>query len=114
VRSSVRPLDALGSIKLKLGVVILAAVAVTVLVVSVGARVGLSPLLTGVAAAALALAMVQLLAHGMTFPLREMVAAARAMARGGLKSVNVVMVVESARTAKGSQQIFSRIVFFRL
>jgi hypothetical protein len=31
-----------------------------------------------------------------------------------LKSVNVVMVVESARTAKGSQQIFSRIVFFRL
>ncbi|MGH3093814.1 MAG: sensor histidine kinase [Gaiellaceae bacterium] len=77
-----RPLDFLGSIKLKLGVVILAAVAVTVAVVSLGERVGLSPILTGVAAAVLALAMVQLLAHGMTFPLREMVAAARAMARG--------------------------------
>jgi len=78
----VRPLDRLGSIKLKLGVVILAAVAVTVLVVSLGEEVGLSPVLTGLAAAALALAMVQLLAHGMTFPLREMVTAARAMARG--------------------------------
>jgi len=77
-----RPLDRLGSIKLKLGVVILAAVAVTVLVVSLGEEVGLSPVLTGLAAAALALAMVQLLAHGMTFPLREMVTAARAMARG--------------------------------
>jgi signal transduction histidine kinase len=77
-----RPLDALGSIKLKLGVVILAAVAVTVLVVSLGERAGLPALLTGVAAAGLALALVRLLAHGMTFPLREMVAAARAMARG--------------------------------
>jgi signal transduction histidine kinase len=77
-----RPLDFLGSIKLKLGVVILAAVGVTVAVVSLGERAGLSPVLTGVAAAVLALAMVQLLAHGMTFPLREMVVAARAMARG--------------------------------
>ena len=77
-----RPLDALGSIKLKLGVVIVAAVAVTVAVVSAGERAELSPFVTGLAAAALALALVQLLAHGMTFPLREMVAAARAMARG--------------------------------
>jgi signal transduction histidine kinase len=77
-----RPLDFLGSIKLKLGVVILAAVAVTVAVVSFGERAGLSPVMTGIVAAVLALAMVQLLAHGMTFPLREMVAAARAMARG--------------------------------
>jgi signal transduction histidine kinase len=77
-----RPLDFLGSIKLKLGVVIVVAVAVTVAVVSVGERAGLSPVLTGIAAAALALAMVQLLAHGMTFPLREMVTAAQAMARG--------------------------------
>jgi len=78
----VRPLDFLGSIKLKLGVVIVAAVGVTVAVVWVGDRVGLSPVLGGLAAAALALAMVQILAHGMTSPLREMVAAARAMARG--------------------------------
>jgi signal transduction histidine kinase len=78
----VRPLDRLPSIKLKLGAVILAAVVVTVAVVSVGRELGISPLLTGLAAAVLALAMVQFLAHGMTYPLREMVAATRAMAKG--------------------------------
>jgi len=78
----VRPLDFLGSIKLKLGIVIVAAVAVSVAAVWIGNRVGLSFLVGGIVAAALALALVQLLAHGMTFPLREMVAAAQAMARG--------------------------------
>jgi signal transduction histidine kinase len=77
-----RPLDRLPSIKLKLGAVILAAVVVTVVVVSVGEQLGISPVLTGLAAAALALAMIQFLAHGMTYPLREMVAATRAMAKG--------------------------------
>jgi len=77
-----RPLDSLGSIKLKLGVVIVAAVVVTVLVAWVGDRLGLSPVIAGLAAVAIALALVQLLAHGMTFPLREMVSAAQAMARG--------------------------------
>lgn len=77
-----RPLDFVGSLKIKLGVVIIVAVAVTIAVDSLGDRAGLSPLVTGIAAVALALALVQLLAHGMTFPLREMVAAARAMARG--------------------------------
>jgi signal transduction histidine kinase len=78
----VRPLDFASSIKLKLGLVIVAAVAVTVIVVSLGNRAGLSPWLTGVAAALLALGMVQLLARGMTSPLREMVVATREMARG--------------------------------
>jgi signal transduction histidine kinase len=78
----VRPLDFLGSIKLKLGVVIVAAVVVTVAVVWLGELAGLPAALTGVVAALLALALVQVLAHGMTYPLREMVAAARAMARG--------------------------------
>jgi signal transduction histidine kinase len=78
----VRPLDFLGSIKLKLGVVIVAAVAVAVTAVWLGNRVGLSFLVGGAVAAALALGLVQFLAHGMTFPLREMVDAARAMARG--------------------------------
>jgi signal transduction histidine kinase len=78
----VRPLDFLGSIKLKLGVVIAAAVTVTVVVVWVGKRLGLSPVITGISAVAVAVVMVQFLAHGMTFPLREMAAAARAMARG--------------------------------
>ena len=77
-----RPLDFARSLKLKLGLVIVAAVAVTVLVVSLGDRAGLSPVVTGIAAVLLALVMVQLLAHGMTLPLREMVSAARVMARG--------------------------------
>ena len=39
-------------------------------------------MLTAIVAVALALALVQLLAHGMTYPLREMAGAARAMSRG--------------------------------
>jgi signal transduction histidine kinase len=78
----VRPLDFLGSIKLKLGAVIVAAVLVTVVVIHLGDRAGLSPVWTGLIAVALALVLVQVLAHGMTYPLREMVSASRAMARG--------------------------------
>ncbi len=48
-----RPLDFLTSIKKKLGVVIVAAVGVTVAVVSLGQHAGLSPIVTGIAAAAL-------------------------------------------------------------
>jgi signal transduction histidine kinase len=78
----VRPLDFLGSIKLKLGIVIVAAVLMTLAVVTLGERLGLSPVLAAAAAVAISLAMVRFLAHGMTFPLRQMVVAARAMARG--------------------------------
>lgn len=77
-----RPLDPLSSIKMKLGVVIVAAVAVTVAAVALGHEAGLPLLLVGMAAGALALGMVQFLARGMTSPLREMAAAASAMARG--------------------------------
>jgi signal transduction histidine kinase len=77
-----RPLDPLSSIKIKLGVVILAAVLVTIAVVAVGVRAGLPLAVGGVAAGALALGMVQFLARGMTSPLREMAAAAQAMAKG--------------------------------
>jgi signal transduction histidine kinase len=77
-----RPLDFLGSIKLKLGVLIVAAVAVTVAGVWLGEQAGFPAALTGLVAAVLGLALVQVLAHGMTSPLRQMVTAARAMARG--------------------------------
>ncbi|MFL5894619.1 MAG: sensor histidine kinase [Thermoleophilaceae bacterium] len=77
-----RPLDRLPSIKAKLGVVIVAAVAVTTIVIGVGVSAGVPLVVCAVGAAALALAMVQLLARGMTSPLRDMAAAARAMARG--------------------------------
>jgi signal transduction histidine kinase len=77
-----RPLDPLASIKLKLGAVIVAAVIVTIVVVSLGVGAGFPLWACGLAAGALALGMIQFLARGMTSPLREMVAAAQAMARG--------------------------------
>jgi signal transduction histidine kinase len=77
-----RPLDPLSSIKTKLGVVIVAAVGVTVAVHTLGLRAGLPLLVVGLISGALALLMVQFLARGMTSPLREMVAAAKAMAGG--------------------------------
>jgi signal transduction histidine kinase len=77
-----RPLDPLPTLKLKLSVVILAAVAVTVVVFWVGVRVGVWPSLSGVIAGFIALVVVWFLSRGLTSPLREMVAATEAMARG--------------------------------
>jgi signal transduction histidine kinase len=77
-----RPLDPLSSIKVKLGVVIIAAVVVTIATVAVGVRAGLPLIVCGISAGALALGMVQFLARGMTSPLREMAAAASAMSKG--------------------------------
>ncbi|MDQ3991017.1 MAG: ATP-binding protein [Actinomycetota bacterium] len=77
-----RPLDALRSLKMKLGVVILAAVGVTVLAHTLGLRADLPLALIGAGSGVLALAVVQVLARGMTAPLREMADAALAMARG--------------------------------
>jgi signal transduction histidine kinase len=77
-----RPLDFLGSIKTKLGVVIVAAVGVTVVVIALGTKTGIPVWVRSVGAVILALAMVQFLARGMTSPLREMASAAQAMAKG--------------------------------
>ena len=77
-----RPLDFLGSIKTKLGVVIVAAVVVTIVVVVAGVRTDIPLLLLALGALALALVMVQILARGMTSPLREMADAAQAMSKG--------------------------------
>src|SRR5687768_9239527 len=77
-----RPLDRFSSIKLKLGVAIVLAVVVSSLVSTAGFRLGVPLLLRPVIAAGIALAMIQVLARGMTSPLREMADAARAMARG--------------------------------
>lgn len=78
-----RPLDGIPSLKMKLGAVIVAAVIVTVAVVVIGLERELPVLPLAIAATLLALGMVQLLARGMTSPLREMASAAREMARGG-------------------------------
>ncbi len=78
-----RPLDPLRSIKVKLGVVILCAMGGAYLSAKiVGSTLGLPLSARGVIATLVALGIVQVLAHGMTSPLREMAAAARAMARG--------------------------------
>ncbi|MFD1827030.1 MULTISPECIES: HAMP domain-containing sensor histidine kinase [Mumia] len=77
-----RPLDRLGSIKTKLGVLVAVTVAVAAVLPLAGSRLGLDPLLTVPATVAVALLVTQLLARGMTSPLREMTAAARTMATG--------------------------------
>lgn len=77
-----RPLDRVGSIKLKLGIAIVIAVAVSALVSTIGFRLGVPIWLRPIIAAAIALLLVQLLARGMTSPLREMADAARRMADG--------------------------------
>jgi signal transduction histidine kinase len=77
-----RPLDRFGSIKLKLGVLVASTVALTAVVAAVATDRGVSPWVTVPVAVAVALVLTQFLARGMTSPLREMTAAARAMARG--------------------------------
>lgn len=92
-----RPLDRFGSLKVKLGIVIVAAVGVTVIVVLIGTLVGLPLIVCGVIAGLLSLGMIQLLARGMTSPLRDMASATRAMARGEYDR----RVVDSSRDEVG-------------
>ncbi|MFG2056229.1 ATP-binding protein [Micromonospora sp. NPDC048930] len=75
-----RPLDPVRSIKMKLGVLLVASWAVAVAYFWWG--IGWLPPGTSLTAIAIALLTAQVLAHGMTSPLREMTAAAGAMARG--------------------------------
>ena len=77
-----RPLDRIGSLKLKLGVLVAASVGVASTLTVFGLLVGLLPRYTIPAAVLLALVVTQLLARGMTSPLREMTHAARRMATG--------------------------------
>lgn len=79
---SLRPLDRLRSIKVKLGVVVLGSVAATTLTIFFGWRTGLMLELRIVLTAVVFLVVTQVLAHGMTMPLRQMAAAARQMAAG--------------------------------
>jgi signal transduction histidine kinase len=78
----VRPLDRLSSIKLKLGVLIVAAVAAGVCAFDLAENRGIGQWLAFVIAIAVGLAAVQVLSRGMTSPLREMADAAEAMAGG--------------------------------
>ena len=89
---NLRPLDGLGSIRAKLGSVIVFAVGMTVVLVYlvVGVVAGFGFLLDiwwqllvgGALAAAVALLLARVLARGMTSPLRDMAHAARSMTKG--------------------------------
>jgi len=75
-----RPLDPVRSIKLKLGILLVVSGAAAICYFWY--KIGWLPIKTSAVAIGLALLTSQILAHGMTSPLREMTAAARAMARG--------------------------------
>jgi signal transduction histidine kinase len=77
-----RPLNRVGSIKLKLGAAIVISVAVSSVVSYAGWRLGVSIWLRPFIAMSIALLLVRILAHGMTSPLREMAGAAGRMAHG--------------------------------
>ena len=75
-----RPLDPIRSIKLKLAILLVSSGGIAFAFFNW--QIGWLPPKTTVAALVLALLTSQILAHGMTRPLREMTAAARAMAKG--------------------------------
>jgi signal transduction histidine kinase len=75
-----RPLDPVRSIKLKLGILLVCSGAVGLAYFRYA--IGWIPYRTSATAIVLMLITSQILAHGMTAPLRQMTAAARAMARG--------------------------------
>jgi signal transduction histidine kinase len=76
----IRPLDWVRWIKLKLGLVLVVSGFASLIVFWLG--IGSVPPATSLTAVGVALITSQVLAHGMTRPLREMTTAARAMARG--------------------------------
>lgn len=75
-------LDAVSSIKVKLGLLVVASVVTAVLLSLLGAGADVSPWLVLPVSVALALGVTQLLAAGMVEPLRRMADVTRAMARG--------------------------------
>ncbi len=79
---SLRPLDRLHSIKVKLGVVVLGSVFATTVTIFYGWIIGLRIELQVLLTAAVFLVVTQVLAHGMTLPLRQMAVAARRIAAG--------------------------------
>lgn len=77
-----QPLAPITSIKVKLGVLVAVSVTVAAVIATLGAKGGVPPLLGIPVTVALALGVTQLLAVGMTSPLRAMTQAARQMAAG--------------------------------
>lgn len=78
----VRPLDPLRSLKIKLGVLVAVTVSAAVLITWLGLQASLGPSRTFPLAIILSLLLTQVLARGMTSPLREITEAVEAMADG--------------------------------
>lgn len=77
-----RPLDRVRSIRTKLGLLVAVTIVVASVLAVIGTRLGISPWATVPVAVVASLAVTQLLARGMTSPLREMTLAAQRMAQG--------------------------------
>ncbi|MGP7959922.1 HAMP domain-containing sensor histidine kinase [Sanguibacter sp. A247] len=77
-----RPLDVLRSIRTKLGVLVIATNTLAALITWTGLKMHLGPTRTFPLALVVSIVVTLVLARGMTSPLREMTAAARAMAGG--------------------------------
>ena len=82
MKYDLRPLDRFSSIKTKLGLLVAVTIVVASVLAVIGTRLGISPWATVPVAVGVALAVTQLLARGMTSPLREMTVAAQRMAEG--------------------------------
>lgn len=82
MKYDLRPLDRVSSIKTKLGLLVAVTIVVASVLAVIGTRLGISPWATVPVAVLVALAVTQLLARGMTSPLREMTLAAQRMAQG--------------------------------
>ncbi len=95
---TVRALDPIRSVKVKLGLLVAASVVVAVVVATIGEAGGVPVWLSIPVTVVLALAVTQLLAVGMTSPLREMTTAARRMAAGD----HAVRVTATSRDEVGA------------
>jgi signal transduction histidine kinase len=101
-----RPLDRVPSLKLKLTIVLGAAVIVAATTVTVGGAFGLHPMWAMATAVAFSVVSVQILARGITAPLREMTEATSAVASGdyGL-AVSATSVDEVGRLAQAFNEM---------
>jgi signal transduction histidine kinase len=80
--NNLRPLDPIRSIKAKFGILVVVSVTFAGSFTAIGVTIGIRARYVVIVATVLSLIVTQVLAHGMTSPLRRMTAAARAMAAG--------------------------------
>ena len=80
--NNLRPLDPIRSIKAKFGILVVISVVFAGSFTAIGVTYGIKARYVVTVATVLSLIVTQILAHGMTSPLRRMTAAARAMAAG--------------------------------